>query len=124
MGVQVRAQRRLLVVEDDRDVRETLEWLLRDMGHEVESASDGLGAVEAAARGTFDMALIDLGLPGLDGYGVAAEIRKRLGPGLRLVALSGYGGREAREKSRAAGFDLHVTKPYDLDGLRCLVSES
>jgi len=122
MGVEI-TSRRLLVVEDDRDVRETLEWLLRDMGHDVESAADGIRAVETAIHGRFDVALIDIGLPGLDGYEVAIEIRKHLGPGLRLVALSGYGSREDRRRSIEAGFDLHLTKPYDLDGLRNLLAE-
>jgi len=123
MGVLVKPSRRLLVVEDDRDVRETLEWLLKDMGHEVESEADGLKAVETASTGQFDFALIDIGLPGLDGYGVASEIRKRIGASVRLVALSGYGTREAKRRSHEAGFDLHLTKPYDLDGLRRLFSE-
>ena len=123
MGVQINPPRRLLVVEDDRDVRETLEWLLRDMGHIVEAEADGIRAVEAATRGSFDLALIDIGLPGLDGYEVAHLIRKRVGSKLRLVALSGYGGLEARKRSREAGFDLHLTKPYDLEGLRNLIAE-
>ena len=123
MGALGNPSRRLLVVEDDRDVRETLEWLLKDMGHEVETEADGHKAVETASRGRFDFALIDIGLPGLDGYGVASEIRKRIGTSVRLVALSGFGSREARRRSHEAGFDLHITKPYDLDGLRRLFAE-
>jgi two-component system, sensor histidine kinase len=123
MGVFGKPQRRLLVVEDDRDVRETLEWLLRDMGHEVESEADGLRAIETATQSSFDFALIDIGLPGLDGYDVAIEIRRRIGAKVRLVAMSGFGSREARQRSHEAGFDLHLTKPYDLERLRQLFSE-
>jgi CheY-like chemotaxis protein len=105
-------RRRVLVVEDDADSREMLRMLLEMEGHDVQEAEDGPGALAAVAAMGPDVALIDVGLPGLDGHEVARRLRaERTDPAILLVALTGYAAPEDRERSRAAGFDVHLTKP-------------
>ena len=88
--------------------------LLSFQGHEVHLAEEGLRAVDLAVTVRPDLVFIDIGLPGLDGYGVAERLRATLtGERLRLVALSGYGQPQDRQRSVAAGFDLHLVKPVD-----------
>ncbi len=106
--------RRVLVVDDNLDVAESLSLLLQSCGHETELAHDGLAAVEASARFAPDIVLLDIGLPGLNGYEAALRMRQQgRGAGLTLVALTGWGQREDRERAAEAGFDLHLTKPVD-----------
>jgi PAS domain S-box-containing protein len=105
---------RVLVVEDNRDAAESLRMLLELLGHEVRVAYTGPQGVQAAQGWRPDIVLCDLGLPGLDGYGVARELR--LNPTtaqVRLLAVSGYGAEEDRVRSRQAGFDAHLVKPAD-----------
>ena len=113
--------RRVLVIEDNDDAREMLRNLLRLFGHEVHEACDGAMGLEEARRLRPDAALIDIGLPGMDGYEVARRIRADL-PGARLVALTGYGQPEDRERALAAGFDVHLVKPVDPDQLQRLLA--
>jgi PAS domain S-box-containing protein len=113
--------RRVLVIEDNDDAREMLRNLLRMFGHEVHEACDGARGLEEARRLRPDAALIDIGLPGMDGYEVARRIRADL-PGARLVALTGYGQPEDRERALAAGFDAHLVKPVDPDQLQRLLA--
>jgi PAS domain S-box-containing protein len=106
--------RRILIVDDNADAAETLALLLRLNGHDVQTALDGPAAVEAARAFQPDVALLDIGLPGMDGYEVARRLRRE--PGLkdvRLVAVTGYGREEDRLRSREAGFDHHLTKPVE-----------
>ena len=106
--------RRVLVVEDSPDARQSLRLLLELAGHEVETSEDGPGGLAKVQAFRPDVALIDLGLPGMDGYAVAREIRRRPETrAIRLVAVTGYGQAEDRRRAIAAGFDLHVTKPVD-----------
>lgn len=105
--------RRILVVEDNADARLTLNELLESWGHEVESAQDGLEGVTKALHLRVELAVVDIGLPGLDGYGVAERLRAHLGPQIRLVALTGYGAPEAKQRALRAGFDVHLTKPVN-----------
>jgi CheY-like chemotaxis protein len=117
--------RDILLVEDNEDGRETLRILLEMQGHRVETAHDGLVGLEKALAMQPEVALIDVGLPGLDGYEVARRIRAS--GGIRrpfLVALTGYGLPEDRERAFAAGFDAHVVKPVDGDTLADLVATS
>lgn len=115
-------RRRVLLVEDSEDARETFRLLLEDMGHEVAVAEDGLQAVKMLLEVLPDVALVDVGLPGIDGYEVARRVRAEpKGRELYLVALTGYGGPEAQAKARNAGFDLHVVKPIDLDNLDAIL---
>jgi signal transduction histidine kinase/ActR/RegA family two-component response regulator len=109
--------RRVLVVEDQEDNREALVKLLEQLGHFVKGAPDGPSGVRAALAIRPDVALVDIGLPGCDGYEVARQVRASLGEGVRLVAVSGYGQAEDRARARAAGFDLHLTKPLDVETL-------
>jgi two-component system CheB/CheR fusion protein len=112
------AQKRILVVEDIADSREMLRTLLELDGHQVTVAADGLAGLEAIQQSRFDLALVDVGLPGLDGYEVARRVRSSPElQGLFLVALTGYGREEDRRAVREAGFDLHIVKPLKLNDL-------
>ena len=102
----------VLVVDDNRDVAESTAMVLRTAGHDVHVAYDGTTALAAVARTRPDAVLLDLGLPGMDGFSVAQHIRRD--PAFRrtlLVAVSGYGQDDHRVRSRQAGFDYHVVKP-------------
>jgi PAS domain S-box-containing protein len=116
--------RRVLVVDDNVDAASTLDLLLRSLGHETRVAYDGVKALEIA--GVFDpnVVLLDIGMPGLDGYEVARRLRA-LKPGrrFRIVALTGWGQDSDREKAKEAGFDVHLVKPVDLSALARIVEE-
>jgi signal transduction histidine kinase len=106
--------RRVLVIEDNDDSRHMLRELILLLGHEVYEAVDGVTGVSTALSLEPDLALVDVGLPGIDGYEVARRLREHpVGRRLRLVALTGYGLPEDRERARTAGFDLHLVKPVD-----------
>jgi two-component system, sensor histidine kinase len=107
-----RQSRRILIVEDNDDAREALSTALRLLGHEVHEAADGLGAIDVAVKLRPDIALIDVGLPELDGYEVARRLRKDA-QRICLVALTGYGQPEDRRRAQEAGFDHHIVKPVD-----------
>jgi two-component system, sensor histidine kinase len=109
--------RHVLVIEDNTDAREMLRIALELDGHRVETAADGVGGVETALRTTPDLVLVDIGLPGLDGYAVARRLRAALGDRVTLVALTGYGQSEDRRRTSEAGFDAHLVKPVDPDVL-------
>lgn len=118
----VAGAKRILIVEDNDDARETLRTLLEMLGYEVETAVDGPAGVEAALRVRPDVALVDIGLPRLDGYGVARELRQ-YDANLRLVAMTGYSGEQDRANARSAGFDDHLVKPVKIEELeRALAS--
>lgn len=116
-------QRRILLVEDNSDARQALKDLLELWGHQVEVAQDGLGGVAVALEARPDLALVDIGLPGLDGYRVAQELRARVGEEIRLVAITGYGGPEDRHRALQAGFDHHLVKPVKPDELGRLITD-
>ena len=106
--------RRILIVEDSRDSRDMLRFLLEHAGHEVHEAADGPSGVEAILTVRPDIALVDVGLPGLDGFEVARRVRADArGREVRLVALTGYGLPEDHRRSQEAGFDAHLVKPVD-----------
>lgn len=115
--------RRILVVDDNHDQAQSLAMLLRLMGHEVEVAHDGHAAIELAERMVPEMALLDIGLPGINGYAVARRIREqpRL-RGMTLVAQTGLGQTDDRLRSQEAGFDHHLVKPLDLDNLQRILA--
>ena len=108
---------RILVIEDNADARETLRWLLEDDGHQVDDADDGPSGLARAEATAPDVVLMDIGLPGMDGYEVARRLRAGLGARPILVALSGYGQADDRRRSLAAGFDAHLTKPVPAEAL-------
>ncbi len=110
--------RRVLIVDDSEDGAESLAMLLQFGGHETYKAHDGLAAIEAARRLRPDVVLLDIGLPGLNGYEVCSRIRQEpWGKRATLVALTGWGQDEDRDRSREAGFDAHMVKPVDFDAL-------
>jgi signal transduction histidine kinase len=106
------APRRILIIEDNADVREALSLQLQVAGHEVHEAATGLEGLEAAARVNPDVVLLDIGLPGLDGYQVAQQLR-RTNDVARLIAITGYGQPEDRERARNAGIEQYLVKPVD-----------
>ena len=108
--------RRVLVVDDNVDAAQTLAELLTLSGHEVRLVHEGLGAVAAAVAWRPDVVLLDIGLPGLNGFEVAKRIRlEAVHPAMVLVALTGYGQAADRQRSGEAGFDHHLVKPADFD---------
>jgi PAS domain S-box-containing protein len=119
------APRRVLVVEDSPDARESLRLLLEMAGHVVETSEDGPTGLAKLREFRPDVALIDLGLPGLDGYAVARLAREAPETArIRLVALTGYGQAEDRRRALAAGFDVHLTKPVEPTTLRGLIERA
>ena len=117
-------RRRVLVADDNEDAVQSLSLMLRAMGHEVITAGNGEEAVRAAETGRPDLALLDIGMPVLNGYEAARRIREHpWGTALPLVALTGWGLEEDRRQARESGFDRHLVKPVDLATLRALISE-
>ena len=110
--------RSVLVVDDNRDAAETLAALLNMMGHRAPVANDGRQALRMLPSLMPDVVFLDLGMPGMSGYEVAAAIREdaRLA-NVRLVALTGWGGEADRARTRAAGFDEHLTKPATVEAI-------
>jgi CheY-like chemotaxis protein len=104
---------RVLLVEDDEDGRANLGLLLRLWGYQVEAAADGPEGVQKALASRPEAAVIDLGLPGLDGYQVARQVRERLGRRVRLIALTGFGRVSDRRQAEEAGFDACLIKPVN-----------
>lgn len=113
---------RVLVVDDSVDSAETLGELLKIWGHDVRLAHDGPGAVAAARDYRPEVVLLDIGLPGMDGFAVAAQLRKEGIGGRMLVALTGYGEKQDRDKAQQVGFDHHLVKPIDPDTLQKLLA--
>jgi CheY-like chemotaxis protein len=115
--------RRVLLVDDNVDAVETMQILLQAFGYEVSTALDpdlALAQLETFAPA---VALIDIGLPGMDGYQLAAEIRRRLdGRPMRLIAFTGYGGPDAIARATGAGFDAHLVKPVEMDQLLAVLA--
>ena len=111
--------RRVLVVDDNRDAAIALKRVLEALGQVVAVAHDGPSALREATRFEPEIALLDIGLPGMDGYGLAAELR--VTRDLRLVAITGYGQPRDRLRSREAGFEEHLVKPVDIEQLAALL---
>ena len=117
------AARRVLVIEDNDDARDMLTTLLSIAGHDVHSAADGARGLELARVVRPEIALVDVGLPGLDGYEVARRLRAfGFGAALRLIAITGYGQAEDRRRAEAAGFDVHLAKPLDPERLLAVIN--
>mgnify|MGYP001394475898 CR=1 FL=1 len=114
----------IVVIEDNRDLREMLSELLVDEGHQVKAAAEGTSGLDLIVDSKPDLALVDIGLPGLDGYGVAEAVRRKMGKSVRMIALSGYGQPEDKARALRAGFDAHLTKPIDLDSLQAVLQQA
>jgi CheY-like chemotaxis protein len=116
---------RVLLVDDSPDSSEPLSLLLQTRGHETRIAIDGEGALAAADEFRPDCVLLDLGLPRMDGYEVARQLRARpYGSELILVALTGWAGREVRSRAADAGFDYHLVKPVNWEELEKIVESA
>ena len=116
---------RILVVDDNVDTARGMEILLKLHGHDVHAANDGRAALQAAEALRPDVVLLDIGLPGMDGYQVAAKLREDQNlKGTVIIAVSGYAQEEDRRRSRAAGFDHHMVKPVDHKALMRLLATS
>ncbi len=114
----------VVVIEDSDDARETLEEGLGLYHHEVTTAPDGIAGLALVLAQQPDVALVDIGLPGMDGYEIARQVRKHFSLGSpRLIAMTGYGQPEDRERAIAAGFDLHIVKPIVLKKLQKVLAE-
>jgi CheY-like chemotaxis protein len=119
------AAQRVLLVDDNVDAVESMEILLQAFGYEVATAIHpdlALAQLESFAPAA---AVIDIGLPGMDGYQLAVEIRRRLdGRPMRLIAFTGYGGADDVARATVAGFDAHLVKPVDIDSLLAALAAS
>jgi CheY-like chemotaxis protein/two-component sensor histidine kinase len=118
-----RQRSRMLVVDDNVDTARGLAKLLRLLGHDVQVAFDGPGAIELARAYRPEIVLLDIGLPGMDGYQVVKQLRQEgCCRDSLIIAASGYGQVEDRRRSQEAGFDHHLVKPVDYDALMSLLS--
>lgn len=116
--------RRVLVADDNRDAGETLAMLLRLDGHEVHVATNGIEAVEMFTQLRPDVAILDIGMPGLSGHEVAQRIRALSGESpVTLIAVTGWGQKADKERAAASGFDHHFTKPVEPTVLSQLLGE-
>ncbi len=109
--------RKVLIVEDHADGRESLCALLALLGYEVDVATDGIEGVDKALHHDYDAAIVDLGLPKLDGFQVARRIRMAQGRSIRLLAYTAYASDEDVKDANDAGFDAHMTKPANFTDL-------
>ena len=116
------APRRVLVVDDNVDAANSIAKILSLFGHEVRCEYDGQSALAAARDYQPDVVVLDIGLPGMDGYEVARRMRALHSTRARIVAVTGYGQEEDRRRSREAGFDEHLTKPVDPEALQAFVN--
>jgi CheY-like chemotaxis protein len=116
-------RKRILVIEDNDDGREMLASALRLQGHEVFEAATGRAGIEHATLYPIDVVLLDIGLPDILGYEVARELRRKAGPNMRLIAITGYGGATDRARSKEAGFHAHLLKPIDPAGLMAVLED-
>jgi CheY-like chemotaxis protein len=124
-GGEVARRRRILVVDDNTDSVESMALLLSELGHDVRTARDGHSALEQASAFDPEVVLLDIGMPGMDGYSAARRMRALPGGAeRRIVALTGWGQDEDRRRTRAAGFDAHLTKPVDPQLLRQVINPS
>lgn len=120
-GPSPAASKRILVADDNRDGAETMSMLLKLSGHEVYLAHSGAEALEVAERERPDIAVLDIGMPDMNGYEVAERIRHEAwGAHMKLIAVTGWGQAEDKRRALAAGFNHHLTKPVDPGQLEAL----
>jgi CheY-like chemotaxis protein len=112
---------RVLVADDNADALEMMRLMLDLKGHEVRIAADGLQAIDVAERFQPHIAFLDIGMPRMDGYEAARQLRDRFGSGLVLVALTGWGQDEDKHRAAQSGFDHHLTKPPEPEVLEALI---
>jgi signal transduction histidine kinase len=123
-GSLANVARRIVVVEDNPDVRDLLKMKLKRLGHHVESASDGHSGLAKVLKDRPDVAFVDIGLPGIDGYEIAHKVRAALGESIILVALSGFGQPDDKRRAMESGFDQHLTKPVELRDIEAVLARN
>ena len=124
-GPESLVKARVLVADDNEDAAQSLGMLLEIMGCQVRTAPDGAAALDVAAEFRPDLALLDLGMPRVDGFDLARRIRAEpWGRGMTLVAVTGWGQQQDRKRSADAGFDHHLVKPIGPEAVRSLVTGS
>ncbi|HZR44779.1 MAG TPA: response regulator [Ktedonobacteraceae bacterium] len=116
------ADKLVLIVEDDADLRQTIQWMLEDEGFAVETAGDGREALDRAVRKKPSLVILDMGLPIIDGFGVAEGLHATYGDGIKILTLTADG--RAAEKSKRIGAIGYLNKPFDLDALITAVQEA
>ena len=116
-----RGSKNILVVDDNVDAADALALALKDMGHTVSVAYGGMSALRLSSAQRSDVILLDIFLPDVDGCEVARRLRAELGSGVHIVATTGFGGEELRQRTRNAGFDHHIVKPIDPAFLQSLL---
>src|ERR1700710_1115872 len=117
--------RRVLLVDDSVDAAEAMSMLLETLGHDVRTLHDGPSALAAIDGFAPEVVILDIGLPGMDGFELAREMRLR--PATKsalMIALTGYGGEGDRQKSRDAGFDFHLVKPVSFTAIEDVIAKS
>jgi CheY-like chemotaxis protein len=114
---------RVLVVDDNVDAAHAMAYVLKLGGHEVTIAHDGPGALAAATSKAPELVLLDIGLPGMDGYAVAGRMRAAGLHDVAIVAVTGYGREDDLRRSTEAGFDHHLVKPVDAAMVRRIIAE-
>jgi CheY-like chemotaxis protein len=119
MVAQPTVRHRILLVDDNADAATMLAMVLRLLGHEVVTAQSGAEGLEQGAHFLPDVAILDIGMPGMDGYEVCQRLRGYpWGASIYVIALTGWGAEEVRRRTREAGFNLHLVKPVDRETLR------
>jgi DNA-binding response OmpR family regulator len=121
-SIQSGSRARLLVIEDADDAREMLKFLLEIKGYVVDTAPDGYEGIALARARSPSVAVIDIGLPGMDGWSVATTLRREFDDRIRLIAYTSWGRAEDRARSAAAGFDAHLVKPIGVGHLLQTIS--
>jgi CheY-like chemotaxis protein len=117
------ARRRIMIVDDNQDAREALARLLELAGHEVSQAGDGPSGLEVASRARPDVAIVDIGLPGMNGFEVARRL-KAASPGMRMIALTGYGHGDHRRLGDEVGFETYLVKPVAFETLQRALADN
>ncbi|HYO75372.1 MAG TPA: ATP-binding protein, partial [Thermoanaerobaculia bacterium] len=115
-------RRTIVVVEDNPDIRDLLRIRLKHLGHRIDAAPDGTSGLDLILHKRPEIALVDIGLPGLDGYGIARRVREELGSDIYLIALTGYGQADDKKQALDAGFNVHLTKPADFVDLQNVIA--
>lgn len=121
VGTVVDAADTIVLLEDSDDMRGIFREMLEQGGHHVSEARDGPEGIECVLAERPDVALIDIGLPVVDGYEVARRVRAALGESILLVAMTGHGPKSDRMAALAAGFDTHLTKPIDISAIEAVL---
>ncbi|WP_309671682.1 PAS domain S-box protein [Gemmatimonas sp.] len=120
-GSALRMSRRIVLVEDQNELRVSVRALLEHYGHRVSEESDGVAGLARILDERPEVAIVDIGLRGLDGYNIARRVRAVLGSSIRLIATTGHGLESDRSEALAAGFDVHLVKPLDVAALEALL---